>query len=183
MIHKLADVLSNSIGDDTVIWQYSVVLQGAVIGKNCNINCHTFIENDVEIGNNVTIKSGVYLWDGVTLEDNVLIGPGVLFTNDLRPRSKQDFIISRTRIKKGASLGAGTTVLAGITIGEFAMTGIASNITKDIPAHALVFGNPGVIRGWVDEKGRPLKQLTDDLWFSQDGIEYICTKDGMKIKV
>ena len=89
MIHELADVKSLKIGNDTLIWQFAVILANAEIGSNCNINCHTFIENEVVIGNNVTIKSGVFLWDGITIEDNVFVGPNVTFTNDKFPRSKQ----------------------------------------------------------------------------------------------
>ncbi|MFP3534379.1 DapH/DapD/GlmU-related protein, partial [Burkholderia sp. SIMBA_042] len=85
---NLADVQTDNIGEDTMIWQFCVVLKGAKIGKNCNMNCQVFIENNVIIGDNVTIKPGVQIWDGVTLEDNVFIGPNVTFTNDLIPRSK-----------------------------------------------------------------------------------------------
>src|SRR6056297_2405030 len=106
MIHKTADVLSENIGEDTQIWQFSLVLKGAKIGSNCNINCHTFIENDVIIGNNVTIKSGAYLWDGLRIEDDVFIGPAVVFTNDLKPRSKKRVQFVNTTIKRGASIGA-----------------------------------------------------------------------------
>ncbi|MEJ7914396.1 MAG: DapH/DapD/GlmU-related protein, partial [Chitinophagaceae bacterium] len=88
-IHPLADVQAQQIGDGTLIWQFAVILKGAIIGENCNVNCHTFIENDVVIGNNVTVKSGVYLWDGIIIEDNVFIGPNATFTNDKYPRSKQ----------------------------------------------------------------------------------------------
>src|SRR6266566_5102043 len=124
IIHPLADVQSFNIGYDTTIWQFAVVLKGAVIGKNCNIAAHTFIEDDVIIGDNVTIKSGVYVWDGVRLEDNVFVGPGVAFTNDKRPRSKDYKDHDITIIKKGASLGSNTSILTGVTVGEFAMTGI-----------------------------------------------------------
>ena len=89
MIHPLANVRSRHIGEDTSIWQYCVILEGAVIGKNCNINALVFIENNVTIGNNVTIKSGVQIWDGITIENDVFIGPNVTFTNDFLPRSKQ----------------------------------------------------------------------------------------------
>src|SRR5215216_7366035 len=87
-IHPLSDVQSEHIGKNTKIWQYAIILKGATIGENCNINCHTFIESDVVLGNNVTVKSGVYLWDGLRVEDNVFIGPNATFINDLYPRSK-----------------------------------------------------------------------------------------------
>jgi len=142
-IHKTADVQSIYIGDGTTIWQFSVILPFAKIGKNCNINCHTFIENDVEIGNRVTIKSGVYIWDGIQIEDDVFIGPNVTFTNDKYPKSKQypnDF--QKTIIKKGASIGANSTILGGITIGVNSMIGAGSVVTKPIPENELWVGNP-----------------------------------------
>ena len=143
MIHKLADVQSTHIGKDTNIWQFCVVLPNALIGDNCNICANVFIENDVVIGNNVTVKCGVQLWDGVTVEDSVFIGPNVTFTNDLFPRSKQyPQKFEKTIIKKGASIGANSTILAGITIGENAMIGAGSVVTKDVPANTLWYGNP-----------------------------------------
>lgn len=142
-IHPLSDVQSSTIGSGTSIWQFTVVLSKAVIGKNCNINCHTFIENDVVIGNNVTVKSGVYLWDGLRLEDNVFIGPNVTFTNDKYPRSKEyPEIFQQTIIRKGASIGANCTILGGVEIGENALIGAGSVVTKSIPANQLWLGNP-----------------------------------------
>ena len=154
-IHPLADVQSKNIGEDTTIWQFCVVLKDAVIGRNCNINCQVLIENDVLIGDNVTIKPGVQIWDGVTLEDNVFIGPNVTFTNDLIPRSKQyPEVFARTLIKKGASIGANSTILAGNTIGENALIGAGSVVTKDVPANTVWFGNPARQRGIIDERGK-----------------------------
>ncbi|MGO4708177.1 acyltransferase [Chryseobacterium sp. 2TAF14] len=143
MIHSLADVQSSNIGEGTFIWQFSIVLKGAKIGNNCNINCQVFIENDVTIGDNVTIKPGVQIWDGVSLEDEVFIGPNVTFTNDLFPKSKnKDFELKKTLVKKGASIGANATILAGITIGENALIGAGSVVTKDIPENEIWIGNP-----------------------------------------
>ncbi|WP_312454364.1 acyltransferase [Pseudescherichia sp.] len=145
-LHKLSDVQSSHIGENTNVWQFSVILPGAVIGDNCNICAHTLIENDVVIGNRVTVKSGVYIWDGVTLEDDVFIGPCVAFTNDKKPRSKvypEQF--SRIVVKKGASIGANATILPGIVIGEGAMVGAGAVVTKDVPANATVVGNPARI--------------------------------------
>ncbi len=142
-VHPLADVNSVSIGTDTNFWQFSVVLKGAEIGNNCNICSHTFIENDVKIGHSVTVKSGVFLWDGLRIEDFVFIGPNVTFTNDKYPRSKQRLEkFQSTLIKEGASIGANTTVLGGITIGKNAMIGAGSIVTKDVPDNELWLGSP-----------------------------------------
>lgn len=142
MIHPLADCQA-IIPEDTNIWQFCVVLPQAKIGSNCNICSHCFIENDVVIGNNVTIKCGVQLWDGITLEDDVFIGSNVTFTNDRYPRSKNGkWILEKTVVRRGASIGAGTVVLCGIEIGEKAMIGAGSVVTKNVPAGELWLGNP-----------------------------------------
>ena len=154
MIHKLSDIQSSKIGKDTNIWQYCVVLPNAVIGNNCNINANVFIENDVIIGDNVTIKSGVQIWDGIILEDNVCIGPNVTFTNDYLPRSKkysEKFL--KTVIKKGASVGANSTIIGGITIEEYAMIGAGSVVTKNVGKQELWYGNPAKFRGYVCKCG------------------------------
>jgi UDP-2-acetamido-3-amino-2,3-dideoxy-glucuronate N-acetyltransferase len=153
-IHNLADVQTDNIGNNTYVWQFTVILKNAIIGDNCNINCNCFVENDVKIGNNVTVKSGVQIWDGVTLEDNVFIGPNVTFTNDLIPRSKKypkEF--ARTLVKKGASIGANATVIAGNTIGAYAMVGAGSVITKDVPPFTVWYGNPAKHKGYITQEG------------------------------
>jgi UDP-2-acetamido-3-amino-2,3-dideoxy-glucuronate N-acetyltransferase len=144
--HALADVQTDAIGPGTKIWQFVVVLAGATIGRNCNVNAHCLIESDVIIGDNVTIKCGNYLWDGLRIEDNVFIGPNVTFTNDKYPRSKQypDSFLP-TLVKCGASIGGGATILPGITIGEGAMVGAGSVVTRDVPAGATVVGSPARI--------------------------------------
>ena len=153
-IHPSSEVLSQQIGNDTYIWQYCIVLPGAEIGSNCNICANVLIENDVKLGNNVTVKSGVQLWDGVTLEDNVFIGPNVTFTNDKVPRSKMyPDLFLKTLIKKGASIGANSTIVAGHTIGEYAFVGAGSVVTKDIPANTVWYGNPAVHHGYITHEG------------------------------
>ncbi len=152
VIHELSDVHTHDIGEGTRVWQYSVILSGAKIGGNCNICAHTLIENDVFIGNNVTIKSGVYIWDGITIEDDVFVGPCVTFTNDKQPRSKQfpeKFL--KTIIRKGASLGANATILPGIELGEKCMVGAGAVVTKNVPANALVVGNPARIVKYLEK--------------------------------
>ena len=142
-IDPTSQVHTTQIGDETKIWQFCVVLQGAQIGRNCNINSHCFIENYVTVGDNVTVKCGVQLWDGIHIEDNAFIGPNVTFTNDKYPRSKQypeEF--QKTIIRKGASIGANSTILSGIEIGENAMIGAGSVVTKNVPANSLWYGNP-----------------------------------------
>lgn len=150
MIHPTAEIQTTQIGGNTSVWQFCVILQGARIGENCNINCHVFIENNVVIGDNVTVKSGVQLWDGLRIEDDVFIGPNVTFTNDLFPRSKQyQKQCAITLVKKGASIGANATVVAGNVIGSYAMIGAGSVVTKNIPRHTLWYGNPAQLKGYV----------------------------------
>lgn len=143
MINKLSDVQSKNIGQNTNIWQFCVILSGAIIGENCNICSHCFIENDVKIGNNVTVKCGTQLWDGIEIEDNVFIGPNVTFCNDRYPKSKnKNFKLEKILIKKGASIGANATILPGVTIGENAIVGAGSVVTKDVILGTIVKGNP-----------------------------------------
>lgn len=160
MIHTLANVQTTNVGEQTYIWQFAVVLKGAVIGSECNINCHTFIENDVTIGNRVTIKAGVFLWDGISIEDDVFVGPNVTFTNDNTPRSKQyPTEFQKIKIKKFASIGANATILGGVTVNEYAMIGAGSLVTKDVPASALVVGAPAKIIGWLNDDGSKMKMI------------------------
>jgi UDP-2-acetamido-3-amino-2,3-dideoxy-glucuronate N-acetyltransferase len=160
MIHPLADVQSTQIGIGTNIWQFAVVLAGARIGTDCNINCHTFIENDVQIGNRVTVKSGVYIWDGLRIADDVFIGPNVTFTNDKYPRSKKyPATFQQTNIEAGASLGANATILGGITIGTKSMVGAGSVVTKNVAPYTLVVGNPARPVARINEDGEIVEKL------------------------
>lgn len=151
MIHPLSDCKNNSIPENSNIWQFCVVLPGAQIGKNVNICSHCFIENEVFIGDNVTVKCGVQVWDGITLEDNVMIGSNVTFTNDMYPRAKnKNWKLLKTRVCKGATIGAGCVILPGITIGEGAFVAAGSVVTKDVPAGELWLGNPARFYRKVD---------------------------------
>lgn len=168
-IHPLADVKSCHIGDNTNVWQFCVILHGAVIGRNCNICAHVLIENDVKIGDRVTIKSGVQIWDGVELEDDVFVGPNVTFTNDLFPRSKRyPQFFAKTIIKKGASIGANSTIIAGHTIGEYALIGAGSIVTKNIPSNTVWYGNPVQQKGYVTNDGLVLDMDMKD----KNGIKH-----------
>lgn len=149
-IHPLADVADCTIGDGTKIWQFVVILKGAVIGRDCNICAQTLIESDVFLGDRVTVKSGVQLWDGTAIEDDVFIGPNVTFTNDRYPRSKQyPDLFSGVKICKKASIGANATILPGVTIGSEAMIGAGAVVTRDVPSKAVVIGNPARIVRYI----------------------------------
>lgn len=142
-IHPLADCQSAHIGRGTKVWQFSVILEGARIGNNCNINAHCFIENDVIVGDNVTIKCGVYLWDGLRIEDNVFIGPNATLTNARYPRSKvYPKSFPEITIRQGASIGAMSIILPGLEIGEYALVAAGALVTKNVPARTLAIGSP-----------------------------------------
>lgn len=149
-IHSLADVQSTQIGKGTRIWQFAIVLSGAQIGADCNICSHCFIESDVLIGDRVTIKNGVQIWNGVRIGNDVFVGSNVSFTNDSFPRSRQipeKFLV--TTVENGVSVGAGATILPGLTIGRNAMVAAGAVVTKDVPPNAIVMGNPAQITGYV----------------------------------
>lgn len=152
-IHPTADVQSKAIGEGTRIWQSSVVMKGAVVGKNCNICAHTFIESDVVVGDNVCLKCGVYLWDGLRVGNDVFIGPNASFCNDRYPRAgvhDERRKLLQTTIKDGASIGTGAVILPGVTIGEHAIVGAGAVVLKDVPPNAIVVGNPAHIVGYVN---------------------------------
>lgn len=149
-VHPQGLCESSNVGEGTRIWAFAHVLTGALIGCDCNICDHVFIENDVVIGDRVTIKSGVQLWDGVRLADEVFVGPNATFTNDRFPRSKQyPDLFLETRVEKGASIGAGAVILPGIVIGAGAMVGAGAVVTRTVPPNAIVVGNPARIVGYV----------------------------------
>lgn len=144
MVHRLADVAEGvTIGEGSRVWQFVVILAGARIGADCNINAQVLIEGDVVIGDRVTVKSGVQVWNGVRLEDDVFIGPNATFTNDKFPRSrKPPPQFAQTHVRRGASIGANATIVCGVTIGENALIGAGSVVTRDVPAGEVWVGNP-----------------------------------------
>ncbi|MDX1615909.1 MAG: WxcM-like domain-containing protein [Candidatus Promineifilaceae bacterium] len=155
-VHELAIVEPGAhIGVGTRVWAFAHVLPGAVIGQDCNICDHVFIENDVVVGDRVTVKNGVQLWDGLRLEDDVFVGPNATFTNDPFPRSKQHVKeYPRTTVCRGASIGANATILPGTIIGANAMIGAGAVVTRDVPPNAIVYGNPARIMGYVSANNR-----------------------------
>jgi UDP-2-acetamido-3-amino-2,3-dideoxy-glucuronate N-acetyltransferase len=155
MIHDAAICESKNIGKGTNVWAFAHVLPGAIVGEDCNICDHVFIENDVVVGNRVTIKSGVQLWNAIRVADEVFIGPNVSFANDKYVRSKQ-YLENHpvTRLEQGCSIGAGATILPGITIGQGAMVGAGAVVTRNVPPYAVVVGNPARISGYIGENQR-----------------------------
>lgn len=179
--HPSAIVETKNIGQGTRIWAFVHILSGAKVGRNCNICDHCFIENDVIIGDDVTVKSGIYIWDGVRIEDKVFLGPNVVFTNDIRPRSKRyPERYARTSVMTGASIGANSTIIAGNTIGRWAMVGAGSVVTKDVPDFGLVYGNPATVRGYVCKCGNDIV-FHGDRFRCDCGLSYVKHLEGVSI--
>ena len=173
-VHPSAEVSDQAaIGPGTRIWHQAQVRERARLGANCIVGKGAYIDFDVSIGDNVKVQNGVYVYHGVTVEDGVFLGPGVILTNDKLPRainpdgslkSDDDWEVSSTLIGRGASIGAGGVVLPGVTVGEFAMVGAGAVVTRDVPAHGLVYGNPARSHGYVCRCGRPLQALKNGQW-------------------
>jgi UDP-2-acetamido-3-amino-2,3-dideoxy-glucuronate N-acetyltransferase len=144
-----------AIGEGTKIWHFSHIMAGAIIGKNCNIGQNVVVSPQAILGNNVKVQNNVSVYTGVICEDDVFLGPSCVFTNVINPRSfisrKEEF--KPTLVKKGATIGANATIICGITIGEYAMIGAGSVVTKDVPPYALIVGNPARQIGRVDKEG------------------------------
>jgi len=158
--HPNAIVETLNVGERTRVWAFAHILPRAVVGADCNICDHVFIENDVVVGNRVTIKSGVQLWDGIRLEDDVFVGPNATFTNDPVPRSKQHLAkYPETLIRQGASIGANATILPGITVGRRALVGAGAVVTRSVPPYAVVVGNPARIVRYTESS--PIVQARD----------------------
>jgi UDP-2-acetamido-3-amino-2,3-dideoxy-glucuronate N-acetyltransferase len=165
-----------SIGNGSKIWHFSHVMNAAVIGNNCNIGQNVVVSPEVVLGNNVKIQNNVSIYTGVVCEDDVFLGPSMVFTNILNPRSaivRKDKY-SKTLVKRGASIGANATIVCGHTIGEFAFIGAGAVVTKDVPAFALIIGNPGRQVGWMSEFGHRLS-------FDEEGIA-VCPESREEYK-
>lgn len=181
--HPTALVESQNIGQGTRIWAFAHILKEAVIGNNCNIGNHCFIESGVNIGDNSTIKNGTSIWEGVTVEENVFIGPNVVFTNDLMPRSPRLPLVAdrykdkewllETLIREGASIGANAIILCGLKIGKYAMIGAGTLVTKDVPDYSLVYGIPGRIKASVCRCGKKLVFKGNLATCKECGSEYV----------
>lgn len=159
-IHPTAEVSEKAlIGDGTKIWNLAQVREEAEVGENCIISKNVYVDTKVKIGNRVKIQNNVNVYHGVEIEDDVFLGPSMTFTNDMFPRAfNNEWKIAKTYVKKGASIGANSTVVCGVVIGEYAMIGAGSVVTKDVPPYALVVGNPAKQIGWVCECGARLDQ-------------------------
>lgn len=181
-VHPTAEVSDKAkIGDGSSIWHHAQVRENAVIGENCIIGKGVYVDAGVLIGNNVKIQNYVSVYHGLTIEDGVFVGPHVCFTNDMRPRAvnpdgslkaADDWVLSETRIKRGAALGANSTIRCGITIGEWAMVGSGSVVTKDVPAYGLVYGNPARLHGFVC----PCGEITEKRSQTEQTVTVQCPK-------
>jgi acetyltransferase-like isoleucine patch superfamily enzyme len=158
-VHPLGLCESDAVGARTRVWAFAHVMPGAVVGADCNVCDHAFIESGARIGDRVTVKNAVLVWDRVTVEDDVFLGPNMVFTNDLMPRAtvkKGPGELSPTLVERGATIGANATVVCGVTIGAHAFVGAGAVVTHDVPRHALVVGNPARPMGWMCECGARL---------------------------
>lgn len=168
-VHPAALCESDTVGEGTRVWAFAHVMKGAVIGRNCSICGHAFIETGARLGNCVTVKNQVMVWEGVTVEADVFLGPGMIFTNDLCPRSQRATAAAAryrhkgnwlrpTTVRQGATIGAGAIILCGVTIGRNASVGAGAVVTRDVPDHRVVVGVPARIAGWVCACGTPLDE-------------------------
>ena len=173
-----------SIEEGTKIWHFCHLMPGASVGKNCNIGQNVFVDNGVVIGNGVKIQNNVSLYSGVTVEDFAFLGPSMVFTNVINPRSfierKAEF--KKTLIRRGATIGANATIVCGVEIGEYAFIGAGAVITHNVPAYAIVFGNPARQKGWMSETGQKLIFNEAGMaWCDEEKRSYRKTENGLEI--
>ena len=169
------------IGQGTKIWHYSHVMSGAIIGENCQIGQNVLVSSSAEVGNGVKIQNNVSVYDGVKLEDGVFCGPSMVFTNVINPRShvprRDEF--KKTLVKRGATLGANSTIICGVTIGEYAFIGAGAVVTKDVPPRALVYGNPASMKGWMCDCGVKLEFKGQKGACQRCGSIFLLNKKGL----
>ena len=178
-VHESAIIDDGAVvGADSKIWHFSHILRGCVLGERCNIGQNVVVGPDVRIGNGCKIQNNVSVYPGVTLEDNVFCGPSMVFTNVFNPRANivRMHEARPTLVKYGASMGANCTIVCGVTIGRFAFVGAGAVVTRDVPDHALIFGNPGKLRGWVCECG---EKLNPQLVCPACGLGYVKANAGL----
>lgn len=180
--HPTAVVESEDIGEGTKIWHFAHVRQGSKMGKNCNVGKSVYVDTEAVIGNNVKIQNFVSVYKGVVIEDDVFVGPSATFTNDLYPRAfiwDEEHVVP-TLVRRGASIGANSTVICGVTIGEYAMVGAGSVVARDVPAFALVLGNPAEVRNWICYCGRRLENALRE---SETVTIYRCNTCGREVEI
>ena len=178
-IHEHALVETDRIGNGTRIWAFAHVMREVTIGQNCNIGDHAFIESHVTLMNNVTVKNAVSIWRHVHIADDVFLGPNVVLTNDRFPRSRDpEWQPEETWLEEGVTVGANATILCGVRLGRRCLAGAGSVVTRDVPPHALVIGNPARQHGWVCYCGRPLEPAAGVARCGRCGRSYALTESG-----
>ena len=188
LIHPSADVSDDArIGENTQIWDHARVREGAVIGDDCIVGRGAFIDVDVHIGDRVKVQNNALVYHGTSVESGVFIGPGAILTNDRFPRSitvdgglagPQDWVISEIHLAEGCSVGAGAVVVAGCDVGPFALVGAGAVVTRSVPAHGLVVGNPARLIGWVCACGQRLIGAEGQTMGADDAGQATCPRDG-----
>jgi len=181
-VHELAVVDEGAkIGKGTKIWHFAHIRGTAEIGSECNIGKGVYVDADVKIGNRVKIQNGVSVYHGVTIEDDVFCGPHMTFTNDLYPRAfGETWEVSNTLVKRGASIGAHAVVICNHVLGEYSMIGSGAIVTRDVPNHGLVIGNPARLVGFVCKCGKPLKLILEE---TDNNVIFQCSKCGENIQI
>lgn len=188
-IHATAEVSDQAeIGPGTRIWNHCQVREGARLGANCILSKDVYVDAGVQIGNNVKLQNGISVYHGVTLEDGVFCGPHMVFTNDRQPRAinpdgslkaATDWVLSETRVRTGASIGAGAIIVCGITIGRWALIGAGAVVTRDVPDYGLVYGNPGRLRGFVSPYGHKMTVKAE----GAAGVTMVCPQSGLEVLI
>jgi len=178
-VHPSALVESSAVGEGTRVWAFAHVMDGAVVGAECKIGDHSFIESGAVLGARVVVKNNSLIWHGVIIGDDVFVGPNTVFTNVMAPRARyqtypEDW--EKTEVADRATIGANSTIVSGIRLGYNCMVGAGSVVTKDVPDHALVFGNPARVAGWVCDCGQ---KLGEDLVCPDCGRSYLQTESGL----